>query len=65
LDDTKQQEFEADLSARDISLGEYMEIVEQAALEATARGVSRGAVSIDDQELLTIAASLPVHPGPA
>jgi hypothetical protein len=58
LDGQRQQDFETDLAVRDISLGEYMEIVEQAAMEACARTETRDSSLLDEQELLGIASAM-------
>ncbi len=54
----RQQEFEMDLADRDISLGEYMEIVEQAAMEAFVRAASRDSGRFEEDELLGIASAM-------
>jgi hypothetical protein len=57
MDTDRQQEFETDLAARDISLGEYMEIVEQAAMEAYSRTPS-DADRFHEEELLVIVSAM-------
>ena len=58
MDGQKQQEFETDLAVRDISLGEYMEIVEQAAMEADARNPLPDCDRLDEEELLVIVGAM-------
>lgn len=58
MDGQRQQEFETDLAVRDISLGEYMEIVEQAAMEACSQTEPRESTPLDEQELLSIATAM-------
>ena len=61
LDGRRQEEFEADLAARELSLGEYMEIIEQAAMEAGARFVRSGSESFENEALLGIASAMLTH----
>jgi DNA replication initiation complex subunit (GINS family) len=57
MDRDRQREFETDLASRDIGLGEYMEIVEQAAMEAYARTPSN-ALRPNEEELLVIVSAM-------
>jgi hypothetical protein len=57
LDWERQFQFEDDLAVRGISLGEYMEVVEQAALEVCACTASRDS-DFEKQELLRVASAM-------
>lgn len=57
MDRDRQREFETDLATRDIGLGEYMEIVEQAAMEAYARTPSN-TLRPNEEELLVIVSAM-------
>jgi hypothetical protein len=58
LDGFHQREFENQLVARDISLGEYMELFEQAAMDACARNLRTHAERIEPDELLLTASRM-------
>jgi len=57
----RQHDFEEALAARDISLGEYMEIIEHAAMENCALAMLRDAATYSAEDILPLASRLLSH----